>query len=111
MANFFPSHAIFLSAKVRITKVAAARSLSVAVEVSNTVQPTLKVTSDNRNGELSDLVPMYSPGRSRTKKAIIIMSATACSSGSLEAAAIQASRQRTWTGIGLTLEGGGSCRE
>ena len=29
-----------------ITKVAAASSLSVAVEVSNTVRPTLKVTSD-----------------------------------------------------------------
>ena len=65
--------------KVRITKVAAARSLLVAVEVSNTVRPTLKVTSDSRNGKLSDLVPVYSPGRSRKKKAMMIMSATACS--------------------------------
>ena len=32
--------------KVRIRKVAAARLLSVAVSVSNTVRPTLKVTSD-----------------------------------------------------------------
>ena len=63
--------------KVRITKVAAARSLLVAVEVSNTVRPTLKVTSDSRNGELSDLVPVYSPGRSRKKKAMMIMSAIA----------------------------------
>ena len=97
--------------KVRITKVAAARSLSVAVEVSNTVRPTLKVTSDSQNGELSDFVPVYSPGRIRKKKAMIIMSATACSSGSLEAAATQAIRRKTCTGIGLTLDGGGSCRE
>ena len=90
---------------------AAARSLSVAVEVSNTVRLILKVTSDSRNGELSDFVPVYSPGRSRKKKAIIIMSATACSSGSLEAVATQASRRRTWTGIGLTLDGGGYFRD
>ena len=96
---------------MRITKGAAAKSLSVDVEVLNTVRPTLKVTYDSQNGELSNFVPVYSPGRSRKKKAIIIMSATACSSGSLEAAATQASRRRTWTGIGLTLDGGGSCRD
>ena len=39
--------------KVRITEVAAARTLSVAVEVSNSMQPTLKVSSDSRNGKLS----------------------------------------------------------
>ena len=89
----------------------AERSLSVAVEVSNTVCPTLKVTSDSRNGKLSDLVHTYSPGQSRKKKAMMIMSATFCSSGSLEAAATQASRRRTWTGIGFTRDGGGSCRE
>ena len=97
--------------KVRITKVATARSLSVAVSVSNTVCPTLKVTSDSQNGELSDLVPVYSPGQSRKKKAMVIISAIACSSGSLEAAAMQASRRRTWTGIGFTRDGGGSCRD
>ena len=111
MADFSPSHAMFLVLKVRITKVAEARSFSVAVEVSNAVRPTLKVTSDSQNSELSDFVPVYSPGRSRKKKVMIIMSATACSSGSLEAAATQTSRQRNWTGIGLTLDGGGSCRE
>ena len=89
---------------------AAARSLLVAFEVSNTVRLTLKVTSDSQNGELSDLVPVYSPGRSRKKKAMMIVSATACSSGSLEAAATQASRQRTWTVIGFTQDGGGSCQ-
>ena len=78
--------------KVRITKVAVARSLSVAVEGLNTLRPTLKVTSDSQNGELSDLVPVYFPGLSRKKKAMMIMSAIACSSGSLEAAAIQASQ-------------------
>ena len=36
-----------------------------------------EVTSDSRNGELSDLVPVYSPGRSRKKKAMMIMSAIA----------------------------------
>ena len=94
-------------AKVRITKVAAARSFLVEVEVSNTVRPTLKVTSDSQNGELSDLVPVYSPGRSRKKKAMMIISAIACSSGYLEAAAMQASQWRTWTGIGLPGMAGG----
>ena len=81
--------------KVRITKVVAERLFSVAVEVSNTVRPTLKVTSDSQNGKLSDFVHVYSPGRRRKKKAVIIMSETACSSGSLEAAATQTSRRRT----------------
>ena len=63
--------------KVRIMKVAAAWLLSVAVSVSNTVRLTLKVTSDSQNGELSDLVPVYYPGRSRKKKAMMIMSAIA----------------------------------
>ena len=62
--------------KVRIKKVAAARSLLVSVEVLNTVRLTLKVTSDSRNGELSDFVPVYSPGRSRKKKAMMMMSVT-----------------------------------
>ena len=83
----------------------------MAVEVSNTVRPTLKVNSDSPNGELSDFVAVYSTGRSRKKKAMSIMSATSCSSGSLEAADTQASWRRTWTGIGLTLDGGGSCSE
>ena len=63
--------------KVRITKVAAARSLLVALSVSNTVHPTLKMTSDSLNGELSDLLPVYSSGRRRKKKAMMIMSAIA----------------------------------
>ena len=74
---FSPCTPFFWVAKVRITKVAAARSLSVAISVSNTVRPTLKVTSDSQNGELSDLVPVYSPGRRRKKKAMMIMSAIA----------------------------------
>ena len=73
--------------KVRIKKVAAARSLSVAVEVSNTVRPTLKVTSDSQNGELSDSVHVYFSGRSRKKKAIIIMSETASRDPELQAVA------------------------
>ena len=81
--------------KVRIMKVAAARSLPVAVEVSNTVRMTLKVTSDSQNGKLSYFVSVYSPGWSRKKKAMMIMSATACSSGYLEAVATQVSRRRT----------------
>ena len=70
----------FCLVKTSITNVAAASSLSVAVAVLNTVRPTLKVTSDRRNGELSDFVPVYSTGRRRNKKAVMIMSATACSS-------------------------------
>ena len=93
--NFSPRMPFLCVLNISITKVAAASSLSVAVAVSNTVQPTLKVTSDRQNGVLSDFVPVYSPGRRRKKKAIMIMSATACSSWSLEAAAKQASRCRT----------------
>ena len=70
---------------------AAAKSFLVDVEVLNTVRPTLKVTSDSRIGELSDFLPVYSPSRRRKKQAIIIMSVTACSSGSLEAVATRAS--------------------
>ena len=40
---------------------AAARSLSVEVEVSNTVRPTLKVTSDSSPFRLSDVT--FSVGR------------------------------------------------
>ena len=64
--------------KIITTNVAAASSLSVAVAVSNTVRPTLKVTSDRENVELSDFMPVYSPGLRRKKKEIMIMSATAC---------------------------------
>ena len=78
-----------------ITKVPAASSLSMAVVVSNTVWPTLKVTYDRQNGELSDLVSAYSPGLRRKKKAIMTMYVTACSSWPLEAAAMHASRRRT----------------
>ena len=74
---------------------ASASSVSVAVAVLNTVRPTLKVTSDRQNVALSYFVPMYSPGRKRKKKPIMIMSVTACSSWSLEAAVTQASRRRT----------------
>ena len=75
-----PRTPFFCVAKLSITNVVTASSLSVAVEVSNTVRPTLKVTSDRRNGALSYFVYVYSPGHRRKKKAIMIMSATACSS-------------------------------
>ena len=103
-----PRTPFFYVLNVRITNVAAATSSYVAVALSNTVRPTLKVTSDRQNGVMSDFFPVYSPGRRRKKKAIIIMSTTACNSWSLEAAATQASRRRTWTGIGFTRVGGGS---
>ena len=90
-----PRTPFFCVLNISITNVAAASSLSVAVAVSNTVRPTLKVKSDRRNGALSDFVHVYSPGRRRKKKAIMIMSATACSSWSLEVAATQARRRGT----------------
>ena len=58
MANPPPRTPFFCMLNVSITKVAAASSLSVVVVVSNNVRPTLKVTSDKQNGELSDLVPV-----------------------------------------------------
>ena len=72
--------------KTSITNVAAASSslvavvVAVAVAVANTVRPTLNVTSDSRNSDLSYFVPVYYSGRRRKKKAIMIMSATSCSS-------------------------------
>ena len=92
---FFPRTPFFCVLNISITKVAAASSLYVAMAVSNTVRPTLKVPSDRQNGVLSNFVPVYSPGLKSKKKVITIMSATACSSWSLEAAAMQASRRRT----------------
>ena len=95
MANSPPRTPFFCVLYVSITKVAAASSLSVAVVVSNTVRPTLKVPSYRQNGLLSNFVTVYSPGHRRKKKVITIMSATAFSSWSLEAAATQASGRRT----------------
>ena len=63
--------------KTSIKNTAAATSVLEAVAVSNTVRPTLRVTSDRQNGELSYFVPVYSPGRKRKKKSVIIMSVTA----------------------------------
>ena len=63
--------------KISITNMTAASSLLVVLAVSTTVRPTLKVTSDRQNGALSDFLPVYSPGRRRKKKEIVIMSATA----------------------------------
>ena len=53
-----PYTPFFCGVKISITNVVAASSLSVAVAVSNTVRPTLKVTYDRRNGALSDFVPV-----------------------------------------------------
>ena len=58
---FSPRTPFFCVLNISITNVAAASSLSVAVAVSNTVRPTLKVTSDRQNGALSYFVPVYSP--------------------------------------------------
>lgn len=52
---------------------------------------------------------MYSPGRSRKKNAIAIMSATAIVIAAWEAMARCRTRCKTQTGIGLTRLGGGSC--
>ena len=95
MADFFPRTPFFCVLNISITKVAAASSLSVAVAVSNNVRPTLKVTSNRRNVVLSYFVPVYYPGRRRKEKAIMIMSVTAFSSWSLEAAATQVRRRST----------------
>ena len=74
---FSPLTPFFCVVNASIKNVAAASSLLVAVAGSNTVRPTLNVTSDRRNGELSDFLPVYSPGCRRKKKAIMIMSVTA----------------------------------
>ena len=105
---FSPRAPFFCVVKTSITNTSAASSLSVVVTVLNTVRPKMNVTYDRRKGELSYFVPVYSPGHRRKKKAIIVVSVKACSSGSLEAASTQANRSRTCTGIGLTQEVGGS---
>ena len=55
---FSPCTSSFFVVKTSIKYVAAASSLLVAVAVSNTIRPTLNVTSDRRNGELSYFVPV-----------------------------------------------------
>ena len=105
---FSPRTPFFCVMNTSITDTAAESSLSVAVEVSNTVHPTLNVTSDRRKGALSYFVPVYSLSRSSKKKAIMIISVMACSSGSLEAADTQSNRSSTCTGMCLTREVGGS---
>ena len=105
---FSPRTLFFCLVKTSLTNVVVVSSLSVVVAVSNTMRPTVNVAYDRRNGELSDFVPVYSPGLSRKKKAIMIMSVTSCRSRSLEAAATHDSRRRTCTGIDFTQEVGRS---
>ena len=74
---FSPRTPFFCVAETSITNTEAVSSLLVAVAVSNTVRPTLNVKSYRWNGDLSYFVSVYSPGRRRKNKAIIIMSVTA----------------------------------
>ena len=69
---FSPLTPFFCVVILIVTKVAAWRSAPVAV-AANKLQPQLKVMSSRRKGVLSDLDPVYSPGRRRNNYSIIIM--------------------------------------
>ena len=69
---FSPLAPLFCVVKVSGTNFAAWRSVSVAV-TAKTLQPQLKAMSSRRKVVLSDLDPMYSPGRRRNNYTIIIM--------------------------------------
>ena len=57
---------------------------------------------------MSEGESVYSPGLSKKKKAIVIISAVATTVGLLEARAIDMMWRSTWIGTGFTLSGGGS---
>jgi hypothetical protein len=85
------------------------RAVSDAVARSRRTGPWNSWISARRKGADSLLAPVYSPGRSKKKKAIAIMSATAIFVSELPMSATARTCCRMGTGIGLTRFGGGSC--
>jgi hypothetical protein len=77
----------FCVVKVKVAKVAWESCSIVAVSTFKHVGPINNWTSCKRKGAVSDLFAVYSPGRSKKKKAKIIMSAVATWQASFHAAA------------------------
>ena len=92
-------------------KVAVLSCAAEAVRRSRRCCPIHIWTSENQNGDVSEGLSVYSPGRRRKKKASPIMSAVPWIKGSFEACAMAKMRRMTIIGTGLTRFGGGSCLE
>ena len=104
-----PRTPFFCVVNSSVTKVAPKREESDADARSSFVFPTDRAISQRRNGWASGEAPVYSPGRSKKKKAKMIMSAMACKATSVEAWAVAAMCWMIGSGRGLTRCGGGSC--
>ena len=104
-----PRTPFFWVVNVKETNVAVAMVVMGAVKMSMYVPPVDSRTSDKRNGVVSDGVAVYSPGRSRKKKANAIMSAMAGVLVCPDKVAAWRIHRRTVTGTGFTRLGGGFC--
>jgi hypothetical protein len=91
--------------------VADHRDCSSAVAGSIQTGPIKSWTSHMRKGGVSEGVAVYSPGRSKKKKAITIISATARLSIVVAMRAAARTCRRIARGMGFTRSGGGSCFE
>ena len=80
---FLPLYLVFWEKNGRGANFAAWGLASVEME-AKTQRAHMKVTSLRRNGVLLDLDPLYSPGKRRNKYVIMIISHSACSTGSPE---------------------------
>ena len=103
-----PRTEFFCKSNVTAPKVDARISASDADMRSRRTQPSHSCTSLSSKGVDSDFVAVYSPGRSKKKNAIAIMSASMTSAGSSLFLAMNMIFRRTCTGIGFTRFGGGS---
>jgi hypothetical protein len=77
-----PRTPFFWDVNVNVPKVARARSARGMDTAEARRDPIQSWTSARRKGQVSEAVPVYSPGRRRKKKAMIIMSAMAWLPGS-----------------------------
>jgi hypothetical protein len=67
----------FWDVNVKVPKVAQARSTRGMDTAEARRDPIQSWTSSRQKGQVSEAVPVYSPGHRRKKKAMIIMSAIA----------------------------------
>ena len=103
-----PRTPFFWLVNVREAKVVDCMFAMDAVVMFRRCSPMKSCTSHIRKGLVSDGESVYSPGRRRKKKARMIMSEMAWSTGSVPAVAMMEMCRRTLTGTGFTRSGGGS---
>jgi hypothetical protein len=105
-----PRTPFFWVVKVYVVKVEALSSDGEARRRSSRCHPMNSWTSPRVKGVVSELLPVYSPGRRRKKKAEQTISATAMLADEGEREATLRRWWRTEIGMGLTRFGGGSAR-